>query len=1147
MTIIISRTRFTRAALAALVSVLSFFLANASSAAEAQKSFDIPTGDALTALKQFAVQSDEQLLYSAEAVQGVTTNAIKGTFTARDALDQMVKGTRLTVIADRKNGALSLVRVPDPNAQRVAQTSSDHPSQGSSGNGSISGSLKRPAGGAAVKGLTATVLETGNTDLTDGAGRFFFSGLTDGTYTVIVSGNQYPDLRITRIAVRANTGTELAPVTMPIKTGAEVAGMKQSDVLQLEKYEVMGRKPFTDQNVDVVRTMNDVQPYYIFDAPTIAQSGATNIEDFLKSNLTMNTEAGTIGQGRTVYGGSSSINFIGLGTLQTLILIDGRRLPAEILAGTPHQPPLNGIPLAAIDRVEVLPSSASAIYGGAAMAGVVNVILKKDFNGGELGINYDNTFTGRSPIRTVDLTDGFTLANGKLHALVTAHYSEARPISFQDRSFINDYFSLAIARNPTLARYTSYAYATPNITSTSGNLVLKNGTPLNSPETFVPAGTAPGSNLTSGLLANAGLYNSTLVPFGGGTGEYSNVEQGFRQKMLRGSLTWDVTSSLQAFFDLSTASYAASLAENGLTFGTVPTAAPTNPFLQTVTVAFPEPQIGTLYTNNVIDVMTVGLKGSISADWQAELDYTWSSDNLFSFNNANFDTTALNADLASGAINPFSDTVKYPINYNPYREPVVEGFPSTLNDVGLRVSGNVFHLPAGSIQLVTGLEHRTEGVRDGYLSALHPANIPASTLADYFGNSQSNNSAYAEAVVPVLKTDGLIRFLEAQLAGRYDAYSIGSGTASASVLPNATPPTVTYSPATAAPFHTTIKYTSTNPTVGFKLELPAGFMLRTSYSTAFLPPTLAQLTPNPTTSTSLTTVTDPTTNKSYGVSTRTGGNPALTPQKAKDWDAGAVYAPPAEWLKGLRFDLEYYHIEEENVIGTLTAQQLTNLQSSYPNRITRDPTSGLITLVDISSLNLYKLVTEGWDTTVSWEHNLPLGTLRLSAMGTIITHYAQEIAPGAPLLEYAGYANDGGPAKLKANFRATWERGPWTLGWTVSYFGSYKQSGAPGSPIYAGNPLTPLTTTYLLAQNGDHVPSQVYDDVFVAYKFPRRIQGHGRIGDYLLDDWRLQVGVKDVFNRAPPLDAFNASVGAPYSFYGDPRLRHYWLTINRDF
>src|SRR5690606_25200474 len=142
---------------------------------------------------------------------------------------------------------------------------------------------------------------------------------------------------------------------------------------------------FSGANLDIERTIDDHQPYYIFDSRTIEQSGAGSVEQFLKQRLTMNavgqTNAMMAGSDvNSVLGNSSTINLRGLGTDKTLILVNGRRRPG-VTWNIEYQPDLNGIPLSAIDRMEVLPSSASGIYGGSAIGGVVNVILKRDYTG----------------------------------------------------------------------------------------------------------------------------------------------------------------------------------------------------------------------------------------------------------------------------------------------------------------------------------------------------------------------------------------------------------------------------------------------------------------------------------------------------------------------------------------------------------------------------------------------------------------------------------------------------------------------------------------------------------------------------------------------------------------------------------------------
>src|SRR5262249_13753861 len=162
--------------------------------------------------------------------------------------------------------------------------------------------------------------------------------------------------------------------------------------------------PYSDANTDISRTINDVQPYYIFDAKTIERSGAIDIEDFLKQRLTMNTTpqtssrntlgSATMGTDSPGFrkGATSSIDLRGLGADNTLVLVNGRRVTSAItlIYGDKPQPDINGIPLNAVERIEVLPSSASGIYGGGSIGGVVNIVLKNDYKGGDIRLTYDN-------------------------------------------------------------------------------------------------------------------------------------------------------------------------------------------------------------------------------------------------------------------------------------------------------------------------------------------------------------------------------------------------------------------------------------------------------------------------------------------------------------------------------------------------------------------------------------------------------------------------------------------------------------------------------------------------------------------------------------------------------------------------------------
>src|SRR5262249_21909442 len=160
-------------------------------------------------------------------------------------------------------------------------------------------------------------------------------------------------------------------------------------------------------NTDIARSRDDAQPYVVFDRETIERSGATTVEDFLKQRLTMNTTAFTSSMNGNTIGSPSSINLRGLGATSTLVLIDGHR-SAGVIAffGSPRQADTNSIPVGAIERIEVLPTTASGIYGGSAVGGVVNIILRRDYSGAEVKLTYENTFASDVTGRRVDFGSG---------------------------------------------------------------------------------------------------------------------------------------------------------------------------------------------------------------------------------------------------------------------------------------------------------------------------------------------------------------------------------------------------------------------------------------------------------------------------------------------------------------------------------------------------------------------------------------------------------------------------------------------------------------------------------------------------------------------------------------------------------------------
>ena len=118
----------------------------------------------------------------------------------------------------------------------------------------------------------------------------------------------------------------------------------------------------------------------------------------------------------------------------------------------------------------------------------------------------------------------------------------------------------------------------------------------------------------------------------------------------------------------------------------------------------------------------------------------------------------------------------------------------------------------------------------------------------------------------------------------------------------------------------------------------------------------------------------------------------------------------------------------------------------------------------------------------------------------------------------------------------------WTLGWRTVYYHGYNQAGAPGDPVYNGAANPTLITTTTLPQGGSTVPEQVYHNVFASYNF--RSTARFR---HMLDNVTVQLGINDLFNTAPPFDAYAGYAPYYYSPFGPHGLRSYILKVRKPF
>jgi len=889
-----------------------------------------------------------------------------------------------------------------------------------------------------------------------------------------------------------------------------------------------------------------------------------DLNTFLKEQLSMNTASSENGIVQPAVGGNgnrlSDINLRGMGSSNTLILINGRRAaPVQKLTAF-GQADLNSIPTSAIDKVVVLPGGASAIYGGAASGGVINVVLKKNYAGGDVTVTYGDVFKGSSRARSVDAALGFPLG-AKTNVMLTANYKDRKPLTIGDRLYIREYDARVMANIPNGApgsRWTAispYPGATPNISlnpaafngytnPSTASLLLKDGTSLNSTRTYIPTGTGPGANLSAALVANAGNFNFNPAP----TlyrGLKSPLGSAPLSRSFRVAVDRELTSRLQAFTE---ASFSNSTGNNyadpfAATY-TVPGNAPTNPFRQNVFINFPRLTKAPLISSNETLNVSGGLVANIGAGWRGQTSYTWSR-SAFSRREFHADPTAMINDLNSGALNPFVDTVAFPLNVDANLATYDYASNSLMNTVDLHASGPVPFLAGLTPVLTAGLEHRKEGGDDHTGRRRFPRTPRADNDILYFGQAQAVDSAYAETTTPFIEKENARAMLHAfdlQLAARAELYRVGISTATQTTFPNNPAANTASGP---LGFHKERKIFKMSPLAGLKYQPFEQLAFRASYAEAFLPPSIAELTGTSAQSVGPVIVDSKNGGASYQVNVASGGNPNLKPQLSTTRSLGVIWEPKSGVLNGFRLNFERFEIQQKDSITTLTAQQMVDIEDLPPaaGRIVRNPTTKLITNLDLTAINYAKSVVSGYDVSASYQKNTSVGVFNFNAGGTVMQVYERSgnaldnagrptNAGNSTLISWLGFVGRGGAAEHKANAGLNWSRRSWKLGWSSIYFGRYQQSGAPGDPVGA--------SPQVLAMGGTTIPAQISHSFRASYDFGRKSDR-----SRLLAGISVTLGINNVFDRAPAFDPFFSNFMS--SSYISKDGREWWLRVKRIF
>jgi iron complex outermembrane recepter protein len=844
---------------------------------------------------------------------------------------------------------------------------------------------------------------------------------------------------------QTNQGQDQTPAGPQVEQGKEEQPKKKEG---LEEIVVTGSRLSR-------RPGEAAQDVRIYTRDQIDRSGQTTVSAFVNSLPSVSVG---VPESFANYFGGTTVNLRGLPIGSTLILIDGHRVETSGTQINNNFFDLSNIPVSAVDRIEVLASGASAIYGSDAVAGVVNVILKKDFQGFEVSSKYGWANSN-------DESDS-SIAWGKAwdrgHVSLIGSYQYRSELSGADRKLT--------ASND----YTPYGGPNKNfpicnaasVFSTTGS----NLPGLNSPHAAVPAG-FKGTPSLAEFSGTADTLNSCSIQSEHG----SLIPETHRiGALLTGDYTLTPNTSL--FVEVLYAHNSQLIHEGPQYLFALPTfqsfsvsaANPYNPFGESVGIGYQFQGYDSDFhfdTNYFRPV--VGMRGAIGDKWKWEVSALYSRD-ATTFTSKNYSE---NNALIQAALNSFFNPATY-------------DYVGSRTALSATVTGPVFTLPAGDVEIALGSEVSRDELSTNE-DLTFTTNNPVSS-----SYSRRTGAVFGETRIPILARSGEYvgtqsnSVLAATLAVRYDHYSDFGST--------------------------------TNPQYGIEWQPFQSLLVRATYADSFEAPSLYSLYgPDGLTD---VLVTDPKSGLQVLVPTKTGGNSALRPQIGHSETLGFVYSPIQ--IPRLRLAVTNWRILEKSTVQTLPAQVVVDL---FPDRAVRDPTTSQITSIDSTLANAGTIDVAGIDYALSFSWPTSLGTWATAIESTQTYRYLTQPIPGGPVSEFVAKASD-----IPGEWAPRWKYHA-TLSWNRSRYSA--QAGARYVNAYQDYDTTRTIGNFWLFDA----------TINVALGKARTTDERSPSGA------QLSVGAVNLFNRAPQYSSFTRNFVGYDPSQADIRGRFLYLELRYRF
>jgi len=878
--------------------------------------------------------------------------------------------------------------------------------------------------------------------------------------------------------------------------------------------------------------------------------------------------------------GRANANLRGLGIQRTLVLIDGRRTQPSDSFGSID---LNTIAPALIENIEVITGGASAVYGSDAIAGVVNVKLRRNFEGLEFDAQYGISDRDDAEALSLSGTIGGSFAGGRGHAVASIGYYDRKGTFRGSRPYFDDsgIASALIGGGVTAAN--------SNLPTQAALIAVFSQYGPGTPARNASLGVNPDGTLftLSGPVLN--LRDSPYVVIddrvGFPLGETLPLQTPVTRYNAFVSASYELTDNLEAYLQFNHTEYSSNYSRPGYSAGSVAPLATiplSNPFipaaLRQIAASRPNPNAPLNFTfstsrigrtdynyNNQINEFLIGLKGKIpSLDWTwdvfASRGRTLTTESASGFVNIAAWQALVNApdggaSICPGGFNPFSQTS---LESTPGQEACHRHLNRNLSErtvlkqqvVEATLQGGLFDLPGGQVRFAAGAGYRKPSYsyspdEQRVRSEVYPVQPTGPA-----GGSYHVKEIFAELFVPVLRDIPFIEELNVGAAYRYSDYSTIGGVS-------------TYKG-------------------NIDWALGEGFRLRASYQRAIRAPSLGELYSPPERASTLigsiatgggdpcafnstfrtsASATNPAQVRALciaqGISPavidifnfagssvpgQAAGNLDLKEETADTYTLGAVWQSRSSspLLKRLSASIDYYKIDVKDAVGTITAQVALSRcfngdgvsnpgydANNYFCSLTTRGANGSIELQLQPTLNLAAYQVSGVDFQLDYGFALDDlgigggGDLRFNAIVSYLDNYKIQNLEGAPFLDFAGTI---GNSQIDAGAYAFPK-------WKVNLSATYEMG-----PVQ-------FTATYRWIDKLSH-----FSDVGVAN--PSR-PGSASI-DYvdltarvaITDDLQLRLGVQNLFDTEPPV-----WVGQGNTDYGlyDIVQRRYFVGLRQRF